>query len=72
MGMSFPTISSVGPNAAITHYRPKKGSDLQITTDKIYLCDSGAHFKYINLNYHIVTINLFFKLSIIKQMSNVL
>ncbi|GAA6064778.1 hypothetical protein JCM10212_004800, partial [Sporobolomyces blumeae] len=43
-GLSFTTISSTGPNAAIIHYSPPKdGSDV-IRKDQIYLCDSGAQF----------------------------
>ncbi|KAK6639078.1 hypothetical protein RUM43_007348 [Polyplax serrata] len=45
IGLSFTTISSVGPNAAITHYRPEKGADRVITTEEVYLCDSGAQFR---------------------------
>lgn len=47
VGLSFETISSVGPNGAIIHYQPSpEGSenDLQITTDAMYLCDSGAQY----------------------------
>nr|QFN66800.1 aminopeptidase [Propylea japonica] len=45
MGLSFPTISSSGPNGAIIHYNPTKETDAPITTDSLYLCDSGAQFK---------------------------
>ncbi|XP_044750322.1 xaa-Pro aminopeptidase ApepP [Coccinella septempunctata] len=45
MGLSFPTISSSGPNGAIIHYQPTKASDRPIMTDSLYLCDSGAQFK---------------------------
>lgn len=45
-GMSFETISSVGPNAAIIHYKPEKNSCSVIDSRQIYLCDSGA--QYIN------------------------
>lgn len=47
VGLSFETISSVGPNGAIIHYNPsKEGSeqDLQITNNAIYLCDSGGQY----------------------------
>ncbi|RDX99400.1 hypothetical protein CR513_17551 [Mucuna pruriens] len=43
-GLSFPTISSVGPNAAIIHYSPKEGSCAELDPDKIYLFDSGAQY----------------------------
>ncbi|KAL3282457.1 hypothetical protein HHI36_005641 [Cryptolaemus montrouzieri] len=45
VGLSFPTISSSGPNGAIIHYQPSKETDRAITTDSLYLCDSGAQFK---------------------------
>ena len=41
-GLSFPTISSVGSNAAIIHYSPEAGACAEMDPDKIYLCDSGA------------------------------
>lgn len=44
-GLSFDTISSSGPNAAIIHYSPKESTDRQITTEEIYLVDSGGQYK---------------------------
>jgi Xaa-Pro aminopeptidase len=44
VGLSFPTISSTGPNAAIIHYSPKRGECAVINPDAIYLCDSGAQY----------------------------
>ncbi|XP_058108946.1 probable Xaa-Pro aminopeptidase P [Magnolia sinica] len=41
-GLSFPTISSVGPNAAIIHYSPNAKSCSEPDADSIYLSDSGA------------------------------
>ena len=41
-GLSFPTISSVGPNAAVIHYKPEASTCSEMDADKIYLCDSGA------------------------------
>ncbi|TFK61424.1 putative Xaa-Pro aminopeptidase P, partial [Pluteus cervinus] len=43
-GLSFPTISSSGPNGAIIHYQPTRGDCAVIKKDQIYLCDSGAQF----------------------------
>uniref|UniRef100_A0A0D9XSR1 Xaa-Pro aminopeptidase n=1 Tax=Leersia perrieri TaxID=77586 RepID=A0A0D9XSR1_9ORYZ len=43
-GLSFPTISSVGPNAAVIHYSPEESSCAELDADKIYLCDSGAQY----------------------------
>ncbi|CAO2149136.1 unnamed protein product [Urochloa humidicola] len=43
-GLSFPTISSVGPNAAVIHYKPEASTCSDMDADKIYLCDSGAQY----------------------------
>jgi len=43
-GLSFDTISSTGPNAAVIHYKPEKGSCSIIDPKAIYLCDSGAQY----------------------------
>lgn len=43
-GLSFDTISGSGPNGAIIHYKPEKPSAAFITTDQLYLCDSGAQY----------------------------
>lgn len=45
VGLSFSTISSVGPNAAIVHYSPSLETDARITTKDVYLCDSGGQYK---------------------------
>lgn len=45
VGPSFSTISSVGPHAAIIHYEPSAKTDRQITTEEVYLCDSGGQYK---------------------------
>lgn len=44
VGLSFPTISSTGPNAAVIHYQPEAGNCSTIDPTKVYLCDSGAQF----------------------------
>ncbi|KAI1420570.1 aminopeptidase-like protein [Xylaria sp. FL1777] len=44
VGLSFDTISSTGPNAAVIHYKPEKGSCSTIDPTAIYLCDSGAQY----------------------------
>ncbi|KAH9619266.1 hypothetical protein KSS87_008030 [Heliosperma pusillum] len=41
-GLSFPTISSVGSNAAIIHYGPEPETCAEMDPDRIYLFDSGA------------------------------
>ncbi|GLU13693.1 hypothetical protein SLE2022_303090 [Rubroshorea leprosula] len=43
-GLSFPTISSVGPNAAISHYLPQAETCAELDSDSIYLFDSGAQY----------------------------
>ncbi|KAJ7154608.1 peptidase M24, structural domain-containing protein [Mycena filopes] len=43
-GLSFPTISSTGPNGAIIHYSPDANDCADVKLDQIYLCDSGAQF----------------------------
>ncbi|KAI6700175.1 hypothetical protein NL676_014499 [Syzygium grande] len=40
--LSFPTISSVGPNAAVNHYAPQPNTCAELDADCIYLFDSGA------------------------------
>ncbi|KAK6924319.1 Creatinase, N-terminal [Dillenia turbinata] len=44
-GLSFPTISSVGPNAAIIHYSPEAETCSEMDPDSIYLFDSGAQYQ---------------------------
>ncbi|KAG9440931.1 hypothetical protein H6P81_021096 [Aristolochia fimbriata] len=43
-GLSFPTISSVGPNAAIIHYSPDRETCAELDANSIYLFDSGAQY----------------------------
>ncbi|KAI8319975.1 Creatinase/aminopeptidase [Martensiomyces pterosporus] len=45
VGLSFDTISSVGPNGAIIHYSPKRGSDALLDVNQMYLCDSGGQYR---------------------------
>uniref|UniRef100_A0A3Q3BMN5 X-prolyl aminopeptidase (aminopeptidase P) 1, soluble n=1 Tax=Kryptolebias marmoratus TaxID=37003 RepID=A0A3Q3BMN5_KRYMA len=44
VGLSFPTISSVGPNGAIIHYRPLPETNRTLTVNEVYLIDSGAQY----------------------------
>ena len=44
VGLSFDTISSTGPNAAVIHYKPERGACSVIDPKQIYLCDSGAQY----------------------------
>ncbi|XP_039114032.1 aminopeptidase P1 [Dioscorea cayenensis subsp. rotundata] len=44
-GLSFPTISSVGPNAAVIHYSPKAETCRELDAESIYLFDSGAQYQ---------------------------
>ena len=43
-GLSFDTISSTGPNAAVIHYKPEPGNCSVIDPKAVYLCDSGAQY----------------------------
>lgn len=45
VGLSFPTISSTGPNAAVIHYKPERGNCSVIDPNAVYLCDSGAQYR---------------------------
>lgn len=44
VGLSFETISSTGPNAAVIHYKPEPGSCAVIDPEAVFLCDSGAQY----------------------------
>lgn len=44
VGLSFDTISSTGPNAAVIHYKPETSHCSVIDPKAIYLCDSGAQY----------------------------
>ncbi|KAM0057674.1 putative xaa-Pro aminopeptidase [Helianthus debilis subsp. tardiflorus] len=43
-GLSFPTISSVGPNGSIIHYEPEAKTCAELDPNSMYLCDSGAQY----------------------------
>ncbi|XP_067656782.1 xaa-Pro aminopeptidase 1-like [Haliotis asinina] len=45
VSLSFDTISSIGPDGAIIHYKPSAETDKPITSDQVYLCDSGAQYR---------------------------
>jgi Xaa-Pro aminopeptidase len=42
--ISFDTISAVGPNGAIVHYRPTNKSKLPLEGNTLYLIDSGGQY----------------------------
>lgn len=42
VGPSFETISSIGPNGAIIHYKPEEDTALKMNSKEIYLLDSGV------------------------------
>lgn len=44
VGPSFDTISSIGPNGAVIHYKPEKETAQRITRDEIYLLDNGGQY----------------------------
>jgi len=43
-GNSFPTISAIGKNAAIVHYRYSKNKSSKIKKNELYLLDSGGQY----------------------------
>lgn len=44
VGLSFDTISSIGPNGAIVHYRAEEATALKLNPNQVYLVDSGAQY----------------------------
>mmetsp|Transcript_12752 Transcript_12752/g.21514 ORF Transcript_12752/g.21514 Transcript_12752/m.21514 type:complete len:115 (+) Transcript_12752:974-1318(+) len=44
VGPSFDTISSIGANGAVIHYKPTKEEALKLNNDEIYLLDSGGQY----------------------------
>jgi len=44
--LSFPTISSSGPNGAIIHYKASKKSNRKLKKGDIYLVDSGGQYNF--------------------------
>jgi Xaa-Pro aminopeptidase len=44
VGPSFDTISSIGANGAVIHYKPKIDSAMSLNPDEIYLLDSGGQY----------------------------
>ena len=44
--LSFPTISSTGPNSAIIHYKADKKSNRLLKKGDVYLVDSGGQYSY--------------------------
>ena len=45
VALSFPTISALGPNAAMCHYQYDPANSRKLGQDGIYLVDSGAHYN---------------------------
>ena len=43
-GESFETIAGSGPNGAVIHYRPATETNAKLTTDDVFLLDSGGQF----------------------------
>ena len=44
VGPSFDTISSMGPNGAVIHYKPEKDTALKMNNKELYLLDSGVQY----------------------------
>ncbi|XP_054717686.1 xaa-Pro aminopeptidase 1-like [Uloborus diversus] len=45
VGPSFSTISASGPNGAIIHYCPAPETNRNLSTEELYLCDSGGQYR---------------------------
>lgn len=45
-GISFATIAGYGPNAALPHYAPDEGRNLELSPRGLFLLDSGGHYHY--------------------------
>lgn len=44
VGPSFETISSMGSNGAVIHYKPEQGKAFKMSNQEIYLLDSGVQY----------------------------
>lgn len=44
VGPSFDTISSIGPNGAVIHYKPSKDTALKLSNKEVYLLDNGGQY----------------------------
>ena len=42
--LSFPTISAVGSNGSIIHYKPDEKDCYKLKKGQLYLCDSGGQY----------------------------
>ena len=42
--LSFPTISAVGRNGSIIHYKPNEKNSNKLKKGQLYLCDSGGQY----------------------------
>ena len=49
VSLSFATISSVGSNGAIIHYKATPETDTALNTHGMYLCDSGGQYRYMQV-----------------------
>eukprot|EP01104_Vermistella_antarctica_P004148 TRINITY_DN14654_c0_g1_i1.p1 TRINITY_DN14654_c0_g1~~TRINITY_DN14654_c0_g1_i1.p1 ORF type:complete len:659 (-),score=124.35 TRINITY_DN14654_c0_g1_i1:1384-3327(-) len=45
VSLSFDTISGSGPNGAIIHYHPMPDTCAKLSTELMYLCDSGGQYR---------------------------
>lgn len=44
VGLSFDSISSIGANGAIVHYKPEEDTAAKLNPDLMYLIDSGGQY----------------------------
>jgi Xaa-Pro aminopeptidase len=45
LDVSFPTISSTGPNGSVNHYRVSTASNLKLQPGELFLLDSGGQYR---------------------------
>ena len=43
-GPSFDTISSIGANGAVIHYKPEQDTAVRLNNNEVYLLDSGGQY----------------------------
>ncbi len=45
ISLSFDTIAGMGPNGAIIHYKPEPKTCAKVTSESLFLCDSGGQYR---------------------------
>ena len=49
-GLSFDTISAIGGNGAIVHYKPEEKTAQVLNANEVYLLDSGGQYLFFSNN----------------------